>query len=226
MAIKLHPEWLACLQAEFDQPYMHQLKAALASERAEGKVQYPPAAEWFAALDHTPPASVRVVVLGQDPYHGPGQAHGLSFSVRRGQRPPPSLQNIFRELQTDLALPIPRHGDLTSWANQGVLLLNSVLTVRAGEAASHQGLGWERFTDAIVAHLNAGQHPLVFMLWGAYAQRKGRLLDRQRHLVLTAAHPSPLAANRGGWFGCRHFSRANAWLLEQGQPAIDWSLPQ
>ena len=226
MAIKLHPDWLKWLEAEFHQPYMHHLKAALAAERADGKVQYPPAGEWFAALNHTPPSTVRVVVLGQDPYHGPGQAHGLSFSVRRGQRPPPSLQNIFRELHTDLGLPVPRHGELTAWADQGVLLLNSVLTVRAGEAGSHQGLGWERFTDAVVAHLNAAPQPLVFMLWGAYAQKKGRLLDRQRHLVLTAAHPSPLAANRGGWFGCRHFSQANDWLLAQGHPAIDWSLPQ
>lgn len=226
MAIKLHPDWLALLRTEFEQPYMQTLKAALATERAQGMLQYPPAGEWFAALDHTPPAAVRVVVLGQDPYHGPDQAHGLSFSVRRGQRPPPSLQNIFRELRTDLGLPVPAHGELTSWAHQGVLLLNSVLTVRAGEAASHQGLGWERFTDAVVARLNAGPQPLVFMLWGSYAQKKGKLLDRHRHLVLTAAHPSPLAANRGGWFGCRHFSQANTWLLEHGHPAIDWSLPE
>lgn len=225
MAIKLHPDWLALLATEFDQPYMQALKAALASERAQGVTQYPPADEWFAAFDRTLPAAVRVVILGQDPYHGPEQAHGLSFSVRRGQRPPPSLQNIFRELSTDLGLPRPRHGELTSWADQGVLLLNSVLTVRAGEAASHQGLGWEAFTDAVVARLNASPHPIVFMLWGSYAQKKGRLLDRHRHLVLTAAHPSPLAANRGGWFGGRHFSQANAWLLEQGHQAIDWSLP-
>lgn len=225
MAIKLHPDWLALLGQEFDLPYMQTLKAALAAERAQGVRQYPPADEWFAALDRTPPAAVRVVVLGQDPYHGPDQAHGLSFSVRRGQRPPPSLQNIFRELATDLGLPKPHHGELTAWADQGVLLLNSVLTVRAGEAASHQGLGWERFTDAVVERLNASPQRMVFMLWGGYAQKKGRLLDRQRHLVLTAAHPSPLAANRGGWFGCRHFSQANAWLLEQGHAAIDWSLP-
>ncbi len=225
MAIKLHPDWLALLGEEFDQPYMQTLKATLAAERAQGVLQYPPPGEWFAALDHTPPTAVRVVVLGQDPYHGPDQAHGLSFSVRRGQRPPPSLQNIFRELATDLGLPRPPHGELTAWADQGVLLLNSVLTVRAGEAASHQGLGWERFTDAVVERLNASPQRMVFMLWGGYAQKKGRLLDRRRHLVLTAAHPSPLAANRGGWFGCRHFSQANAWLLEQGHAVIDWSLP-
>jgi len=224
MSVKLHPEWLALLGKEFEQPYMQQLKVALATERAQGLVHYPPPGEWFAALDRTPPALVRVVILGQDPYHGPGQAHGLSFSVRRGQRTPPSLQNIFRELSTDLGISRPMHGELTAWADQGVLLLNSVLTVRAGEAASHQGLGWERFTDAVIASLNASPQPIVFMLWGGYAQKKGRLLDR-RHLLLTAAHPSPLAANRGGWFGCRHFSQANAWLLEQGHAAIDWSLP-
>ena len=225
MAVKLSPDWLALVGSEFEQPYMQTLKAKLAAERQQGQIHYPPAGEWFAALDRTPPASVRVVILGQDPYHGPNQAHGLSFSVRRGQRPPPSLQNIFRELATDLRLPTPRHGELTAWADQGVLLLNSVLSVRAGEAASHQGLGWERFTDALVAQLNASQHGIVFMLWGGYAQKKGRLIDRGRHLVLTAAHPSPLAANRGGWFGSRHFSQANAWLLAQGHPAIDWSLP-
>lgn len=224
MTIKLHADWLALLQDEFRQPYMQSLKAALTDERARGIIQYPPAGEWFASLDHTPPHAVRVVILGQDPYHGPGQAHGLSFSVRRGQRPPPSLQNIFRELQADLGLALPRHGELTYWAEQGVLLLNSVLTVRSGEAGSHQGLGWERFTDAVIAHLNALPQPRVFMLWGNHAQKKGRLLGSQ-HCVLKAAHPSPLAANRGGWFGCRHFSRANAWLQSQGQQGIDWSLP-
>lgn len=225
MSIKLHPDWLALVGSEFEQPYMHALKATLTAERLQGHVHYPPPGEWFAALNRTSPSSVRVVILGQDPYHGPDQAHGLSFSVRRGQRPPPSLQNIFRELATDLGLPKPNHGELTAWADQGVLLLNSVLSVRAGEAASHQGLGWERFTDALIAQLNATQHGIVFMLWGGYAQKKGRLIDRHRHLVLTAAHPSPLAANRGGWFGCRHFSQANAWLLAQGHSAIDWSLP-
>ena len=225
MAIKLHPDWLALVGSEFEQPYMQTLKATLTAERLQGCVHYPSPGEWFAALNRTPPASVRVVILGQDPYHGPDQAHGLSFSVRRGQRPPPSLQNIFRELATDLGLPTPRHGELTAWADQGVLLLNSGLSVRAGEAASHQGLGWERFTDALISHLNASQQGIVFLLWGGYAQKKGRLIDRGRHLVLTAAHPSPLAANRGGWFGCRHFSQANAWLLAQGHAAIDWSLP-
>lgn len=223
--IRLHPEWLQHLAAEFEQPYMQSLREFLRSERAAGQTIHPPGREIFAALDATPLSRVRVVILGQDPYHGPDQAHGLCFSVRRGQRPPPSLQNIFRELKTDLGLPVPAHGELTVWAGQGVLLLNSVLSVRAGEAASHQGRGWERFTDRIIEVLNAEREGLVFLLWGGYAQRKGRIIDSRRHHVLTAAHPSPLAANRGGWFGCRHFSQTNDWLRQRGQDPIDWSLP-
>ncbi len=204
---------------------MQSLRSFLISERQAGHVVYPPGDEIFAALNAVPLSQVRVVILGQDPYHGPDQAHGLCFSVRRGQRPPPSLQNIFAELKTDLGLPRPPHGELTAWTQQGVLLLNSVLSVRAGEAASHQGQGWERFTDKVISVLNTEREGLVFLLWGGYAQRKGRIIDSRRHHVLTAAHPSPLAANRGGWFGCRHFSQANAWLVSRGEAPIDWSLP-
>ena len=223
--VRLHPEWLQHLSAEFDQPYMQSLRAFLLEEKQAGHTVYPPGGEIFAALNATPLSQVRVVILGQDPYHGPGQAHGLCFSVRRGQRPPPSLQNIFAELRTDLGLEPPRHGELMAWAGQGVLLLNSVLTVRAGEAASHQGRGWERFTDQVIGVLNQQREGLVFLLWGGYAQRKGRIIDSRRHRVLSAAHPSPLSANRGGWFGCRHFSQANAWLAGRGEQPIDWSLP-
>lgn len=223
--VRLHPEWLAQVGSEFEQPYMQSLRAFLQAERQAGHVVFPPPGQWFAALDATPLSAVRVVILGQDPYHGPGQAHGLCFSVQRGQRPPPSLQNIFAELNTDLGIPRPRHGDLSHWASQGVLLLNSVLTVRAHAAASHQGQGWERFTDHLVDVLNRAPGERVFLLWGGYAQRKGSRIDQRRHLVLRAAHPSPLSANRGGWFGCRHFSQANAWLQAHGQLPVDWSLP-
>lgn len=209
----------------FEQPCMQALREFLVQEKAAGQTIYPPGDEIFAALNTTPLSQVKVVILGQDPYHGPGQAHGLCFSVRRGQRPPPSLLNIFAELRQDVGIPQPRHGELTHWAGQGVLLLNSVLSVRAGEAASHQGRGWETFTDRVIAALDREREGLVFLLWGSYAQRKGRLIDSRRHLVLKAAHPSPLAANRGGWFGCRHFSRANEWLAARGEQAIDWSLP-
>lgn len=222
---QLDPAWEALLGPELQQPYMRELSVFLRAEKQAGQVVYPPGPEIFAALNRTLPQQARVVILGQDPYHGPGQAHGLCFSVRRGQRPPPSLLNIFAELRQDVGIAQPRHGELTHWADQGVLLLNSVLTVRAGEAASHQGKGWERFTDHVIARLNAQSHPLMFLLWGGYAQRKGRLIDTSRHGVLTAAHPSPLSANRGGWFGCRHFSATNAWLAEHGHAPIDWSLP-
>ena len=226
MALALPESWQTLLAEEWCQPYAVELQHVLAHERQAGIIHYPPSSQVFAALASTRPEHVRVVILGQDPYHGPNQAHGLSFSVSRGQVLPPSLRNIFSELSADLALPKPRQGDLSYWASQGVLLLNSVLTVRAGEAGSHQKLGWERFTDALIAQLNQRHAGLVFMLWGAYAQKKGRLIDRQRHLVLSAAHPSPLSANRGGWFGCRHFSQANAWLQLQHQAQIDWSLPE
>lgn len=224
-SVHLHPEWLAVLSDEFEQPYMLALRAFLRAELASGICLYPPPADVFAALERTPLSQVRVVIIGQDPYHGAGQAHGLSFSVLAGQRLPPSLQNMVKELRQDIGVAPPIAGDLSAWAAQGVLLLNSVLTVRAGEAGSHQKQGWEHFTDAIIAQLSARREGLVFLLWGGYAQRKGRMIDQQRHLVLTAAHPSPLSANRGGWFGCRHFSKTNTWLLSHGQAPIDWSLP-
>lgn len=226
--VKLHPDWLARIGGEFDQPYMAVLKSFLTAERAAGKTIYPAARNWFAALDATPPDAVRVVILGQDPYHGPGQAHGLSFSVQPGVRVPPSLVNIYKELSTDLHIPPARHGHLAHWAAQGVLLLNAVLTVEAGQAASHQGRGWERFTDAVVAAVAASATPTVFLLWGSHAQKKAAsvpgLAGGSPHLVLRAAHPSPLSAHNG-FFGCRHFSQANDFLTAAGRGAIDWRLP-
>lgn len=217
----LEPAWQARLHGEFDKPYMQALRQFLAAERASGHAIYPPSEDVFAAFHATPFDRVKVVILGQDPYHGPGQAHGLSFSVRAGTRLPPSLLNIFKERQQDLHLPIPEHGDLSRWAEQGVFLLNAVLTVRAGEAASHQKKGWETFTDQAIAALNDQRDGVVFLLWGSHAQKKGQLIDRQRHCVLTAPHPSPLSAHRG-FLGCGHFSRANQYLLQRGQSPIDW----
>ncbi len=226
--IKLHPAWLAHLQPEFDSDYMKDLKAFLTAEKASGKHIFPRGDEWFRALDLTPPDAVRTVILGQDPYHGPGQAHGLCFSVKPGVRTPPSLINIYKELDADLGIPPARHGYLEHWAQQGVLLLNSVLTVRMGEAASHQGRGWERFTDAVIRVIAARPQPVVFLLWGSYAQKKAAFVDDVsrggRHLVLKAAHPSPLSAHNG-FLGCRHFSKANAFLENQGQLPVDWKLP-
>jgi uracil-DNA glycosylase len=222
--IKLEPGWKNALRAEFDQPYMHQLREFLRQEYAAGKEIYPPGPMIFNALNSTPLEQVKVVILGQDPYHGPGQAQGLCFSVPDGVPPPPSLVNIFAELERDLGLPRPRHGCLTSWADQGVLLLNAVLTVEHGLAGSHQGKGWEAFTDAVIERLNREREGLVFMLWGAYAQAKGKLVDARRHLVLKAPHPSPLSAHRG-FIGCGHFSAANRYLEARGARPIDWSLP-
>jgi uracil-DNA glycosylase len=222
--IQLHESWEKPLLPEFQSDYMAALKCFLLAERAAGKTIYPKAAEWFRALDLTRLDQVRVVILGQDPYHGPGQAHGLCFSVKPGVRPPPSLLNIYKELETDLGIPRPRHGFLESWAKQGVLLLNSVLTVEMAKAASHSGKGWERFTDAVIRLVNARREPVVFMLWGAYAQKKAAFVDMSRHLVLKAAHPSPLSAHNG-FFGCKHFSQCNAFLQGKGLPPIDWSLP-
>ena len=221
--IKLHESWLEPLRTEFDAPYMQALRSFLIAEREAGKLIYPKSSEWFAALDATPRDKVRVVILGQDPYHGEGQAHGLCFSVRHGVRPPPSLLNIFKELETDLGLTRPSHGNLQSWAEQGVLLLNSVLTVEANRAASHQGKGWEQFTDAVVHQLASETKPLVFILWGNYAQRKGALIDKSRHLVIASAHPSPLSAHNG-FFGSKPFSKANAFLRDLGQTEINWQI--
>lgn len=222
--IKLHPEWLAVLAGEFEQDYMRDLKAFLLARRQAGAVIYPSGTEIFTALDSTPLSQVKVVILGQDPYHGPGQAHGLCFSVRAGVAPPPSLLNIFRELESDLGLPVPKHGHLQAWAEQGVLLLNAVLSVERGLAGAHQGKGWETFTDAVVAAVNQRCERVVFLLWGAHAQRKGLSIDTSRHLVLQAPHPSPLSAHRG-FLGCRHFSQANQWLAQHGVEPVNWALP-
>ena len=225
MSVKLHPSWLEPLQAEFDQPYMADLKAFLLAEREAGKRIFPAGSNWFRALDLTPLDQVKVVILGQDPYHGPGQAHGLCFSVPNGVRPPPSLVNIYKELESDLGIARPAHGFLEHWARQGVLLLNSVLTVEMGLAASHRDRGWERFTDAVIRLVNAKQEPVVFMLWGSYAQKKAAFVDTSRHLVLKAPHPSPLSAH-SGFLGCRHFSKANAFLEAKGIQPVDWALPE
>lgn len=222
--VRLEPGWKARIGDYLERPVMQALAAFLRAEKRAGKVIYPPGPEIFAAFDHTPFDAVRVVILGQDPYHGPGQAHGLCFSVRPGVRIPPSLDNIFKEISRDLGLPRPDHGCLTPWADRGVLLLNAVLTVEQGLAGSHQGKGWEGFTDAAIEALNRDREGLVFLLWGSYAQRKGRLIDSRRHCVLTSVHPSPLSAHRG-FIGCGHFSKANAWLEQHGQAPIDWSLP-
>ncbi len=222
--IQLEASWLERLQAEFEQPYMQSLKQFLRAEKAAGKVIFPPGREMFAAFDHTPVEQVRVVILGQDPYHGPRQAHGLCFSVRPGVALPPSLVNIYKELEQDLGIAPASHGCLTHWADQGVLLLNSVLSVERGDAASHQGKGWEQFTDRAIEIVNRDCEHVVFMLWGSYAQRKGAVIDDQRHCVLRAPHPSPLSAHRG-FFGCRHFSQANTYLEQHGRSAVDWQLP-
>lgn len=221
--IQLEPSWLAVLCEEFDKPYMADLRAFLVEEKRRHQV-FPPGPEMFAAFSHTPFQSVRVVVLGQDPYHGPGQAHGLCFSVRRGVPPPPSLVNIFKELHGDLGVPTPTHGELTTWARQGVLLLNTVLSVRAHQANSHRGKGWETFTDRVIEALNARREGLVFVLWGSAARRKRDMVDQQRHLVLEAPHPSPLSAH-AGFFGCQHFSRIDQHLRQRGGAPIDWRLP-
>jgi uracil-DNA glycosylase len=223
--VKLDSSWLEHLQAEFNQDYMIALREFLKQERAQGKQIYPPGELIFNALDSTPFDNVRVVILGQDPYHGPGQAHGLCFSVMPGVRVPPSLVNIYKEINSDLGIAPPAHGYLQSWADQGVLLLNAVLSVEKGNAASHQGRGWERFTDQVVSLLNENREHLVFLLWGSYAQKKGQIIDRDRHLVLQSPHPSPLSAHRG-FLGCKHFSQANEYLVKTGQRPIDWALPQ
>ena len=221
-SIQLDESWLDQLQVEFEQPYMQSLRSFLVEEKSRGKVIYPRGSEYFAALNTTPLDRVKVVILGQDPYHGPGQAHGLCFSVREGVSPPPSLLNIFREISDDLGVPdqFP-HGCLTRWAEQGVLLLNSVLTVERYRAGSHQGKGWESFTDRIIEVLSLRPQPCVFLLWGSHAQKKGSMIDQYRHLVLQSSHPSPLSAHRG-FFGCRHFSRSNEFLSAHGMTPIDW----
>jgi uracil-DNA glycosylase len=224
-AVRLHESWREPLAPVFASDSMQTLKAFLASERAAGKRIYPRPSEWFAALDLTPLDQVRVVILGQDPYHGPGQAHGLAFSVQPGVRVPPSLVNIYKELDSDLGIPPARHGHLLHWSEQGVLLLNTVLTVEDGQPASHKGCGWEILTDAVVALVNARAQPVVFMLWGSHAQKKAAGVDGTRHLLLKAPHPSPLSAHNG-FFGCRHFSQANRFLEQNGLAPIDWAIPE
>lgn len=222
--LKLDESWKARLGDCFDTPQMIALREFLLARKRAGARIFPPGPRIFAALDATPFDKVKVVILGQDPYHGPGQAHGLCFSVPPGVPPPPSLVNIFAEIERDPGLPRPDHGCLIPWAQRGVLLLNSVLTVEAGQPGSHQGKGWEGFTDRVIDELNRGREGLVFLLWGSYAQAKGRLIDRHRHLVLQAPHPSPLSAHRG-FLGCGHFPAANLYLESRGQTPIDWALP-
>ena len=219
--IRLEDSWKRRLADEFAQPYMERLRAFLIERKRGGATIYPPGGLIFNALDSTPFERVKVVIIGQDPYHGPGQAHGLCFSVPEGIAAPPSLLNIYREIEDDVGGQRPPSGNLQAWAAQGVLLLNAVLTVERGRAAAHQGQGWERFTDRVVDELNRAGDGMVFMLWGSYAQRKGAAIDTRRHLVLKAPHPSPLSAHRG-FFGCRHFSRANAWLAQRDRRPIDW----
>ena len=220
---RLCESWQRHLGAALASAPMRDLGAFLRAEKAKGRVIHPPGPLIFNAFNRTPFEAVRVVILGQDPYHGPGQAHGLSFSVPDGVPPPPSLQNIFKEIERDLGLPRPATGNLTPWSDRGVLLLNAVLTVETGKAGSHQGKGWEAFTDTAIGALSEHREGLVFMLWGAYAQAKGKIIDRNRHCVLRAPHPSPLSAHRG-FLGCGHFSAANRYLQGRGQPPMDWRI--
>lgn len=220
---QLHASWQAVLGQEFDKPYMQDLRAFLKQEKASGKVIYPPSHQIFNAFNHTPFDQVRVVIIGQDPYHGPGQAHGLSFSVPEGVALPPSLMNIYKEIQADLGIQMSKKGDLSPWADQGVLLLNATLTVQQATAGSHQRRGWETFTDAVIAALNTQRSGLAFVLWGSYAQKKGVAIDANKHLVLKSVHPSPLSAHRG-FFGNHQFSSINAHLEKQGQSPINWQI--
>ena len=222
MDVKIEQSWKDALGSEFDKPYFASLVRFLHTEKAEGKRIYPPGGQIFKAFELTPVRDVKVVILGQDPYHGPGQAHGLSFSVPENMPAPPSLKNIFKEIETDLGVRMSGYPNLEKWACQGVLLLNAVLTVRSGEAASHSRIGWQEFTDAVIKYISAECEGVVFMLWGNFARTKSELIDHSRHCVLEAAHPSPLA--RGAFFGCRHFSKANAYLASHGRTQIDWQL--
>ena len=222
MEVKIQQSWKNALAQEFEKPYFESLVRFLHQEKAEGKIIFPPGSQIFRAFDLTPVDKVKVVILGQDPYHGPGQAHGLSFSVPENMPAPPSLKNIFKEIESDLGVKMSGYPDLQKWARQGVLLLNAVLTVRSGEAASHSKIGWEEFTDAVIRYISDNCEGVVFMLWGNFARSKRDLIDRSKHFVLEAAHPSPLA--RGAFFGCRHFSQANNILASGGSRPIDWQL--
>lgn len=220
---QLHPSWLAVIGNELEKPYMQALRHFLKEEKTDGKVIYPPSSLIFNAFNHAPFDKVRVVIIGQDPYHGPNQAHGLSFSVPNGVALPPSLLNIYKEVSADLNIQMSRNGDLTAWADQGVLLLNAILTVERAKAGAHQGKGWETFTDAAIAALNEHREDLVFVLWGSYAQKKGAFIDEKNHLVLKSVHPSPLSAHRG-FFGNHQFSQINQHLVKKGQTPINWQL--
>jgi uracil-DNA glycosylase len=225
MDVQIAESWKARLEDEFTRPYFHQIVLHLKTERAAGKTIYPPGSLIFNAFNLTPFDAVKVVIIGQDPYHGPGQAMGLSFSVPRGVASPPSLNNIFKELKQDIGLNIPAHGDLTAWAKQGVLLLNASLTVRANEPNSHAQIGWHQYTDAIIRVLSEQKEGIVFLLWGRFAQDKQVLIDGLKHHILKAAHPSPFSADKG-FFGCRHFSKTNEYLVRNGKDPIDWKLPE
>jgi uracil-DNA glycosylase len=220
--VRIEESWKEALKNEFDQPYFQTLTQFLKQEKAAGKVIYPPGSLIFNAFEQTPIARVKVVILGQDPYHNPGEAMGLSFSVPKGKRTPPSLVNIYKEIKADLGLDVPAHGDLTAWAQQGVFLLNAMLTVEQNKAASHQKIGWQFFTDAVIRAISEQRTGVVFMLWGNFAKKKRELIDETKHLVLDAAHPSPLAGN--AFSGCRHFSAANRYLEQNGIAPIDWQI--
>jgi uracil-DNA glycosylase len=223
MEVKIEPGWKTALKSEFSKPYFVEAVHFLKTEKAAGKIIYPPGALIFNAFNTTSFDKVKVVLLGQDPYHGNNQAHGLSFSVKKGVPAPPSLVNIFKELHNDIGMPIPTHGDLTRWAEQGVLLLNASLTVRSGEPTSHSKIGWHEFTDAVISKISQLKEHIVFLLWGKYAQEKQVLIDDRKHLVLKAAHPSPFSADKG-FFGCRHFSKTNQYLMKHGIDPIDWQI--
>lgn len=223
MDVKIESSWKIALQAEFSKPYFQQVALHLRTEKETSKIIYPPGPFIFNAFEKCPFSSVKVVLIGQDPYHGAGQAMGLSFSVPRGIKPPPSLVNIYKELKQDIGMEIPAHGDLTHWAEQGVLLLNAALTVRANEPNSHALIGWHNFTNEVIRHISTEKKGIVFLLWGKFAQEKQMLIDETKHYVLKAAHPSPFSANNG-FFGCKHFSRTNDLLMKQGLQPIDWSL--
>ena len=220
--VRIEESWKAALDKDFEQPYFQEIASFIKKEKQDGKIIYPPGSLIFNAFDTTPFDAVKVIILGQDPYHNPNEAMGLSFSVPKGVRTPPSLKNIYKEIQTDLGLTIPNHGDLTEWAKQGVFLLNAMLTVEKKQPRSHQKIGWQTFTDAVIKRLSEEREHLVFMLWGNFAKKKKELINSNKHLILEAAHPSPLAG--GAFFGCQHFSKANDYLSNNGIPPINWSI--
>jgi uracil-DNA glycosylase len=224
MDVKIEASWKEALKNEFNQPYFEQISLHIKTEKSQGKIIYPPGSQIFNAFDTTPIDHIKVVILGQDPYHGPGQAHGLCFSVQNAVAPPPSLVNMYKELHEDIGFHIPKHGNLTNWAKHGVFLLNASLTVRAGEPMSHSKIGWAQFTDNVIKKISELKKNVVFLLWGKFAQEKRVLIDESKHLILKAAHPSPLSAH-AGFFGCRHFSKTNEYLASKGIDPIDWTLP-